>query len=222
MDRDSIVFYKDWWEAIQSLPENKRLEAITVVMDYAFTGIEPTDTMLRFATAQIRMFIDRDTKRYETIREKRKAAIKKRWEKSKNERESKLYKCIQENTNEYSSIQPIEMNSNLYLNDNVNGNGNVNDNVNVNGQNDIDKSISSAATSNTISRAGAEAAAKVKDYDGLSKEIAELKGSSIWKEEMAYKFHLKAEDIDSLLDEFRNDVICQGINVSRPRSFFIS
>lgn len=26
MKKDSLVFYKDWWEAIQSLPEGKRLE----------------------------------------------------------------------------------------------------------------------------------------------------------------------------------------------------
>ena len=70
MKKDSLVFYKDWWEAIQSLPEGKRLEAIAAVMDYAFSGIEPEDTMLRFATAQIRMFIDRDGRKQRQTEER--------------------------------------------------------------------------------------------------------------------------------------------------------
>ena len=83
MEKDSLVFYKDWWEAMQSLPEGKRLEAIAAVMDYAFSGIEPEDTMLRFATAQIRMFIDRDRERYEKSVQQRREAIRKRWEKAR-------------------------------------------------------------------------------------------------------------------------------------------
>lgn len=120
MDKESIVFYKDWWDAISELPEDIQHKAIKAVMDYAFKGEEPEDMMLRFATAQIRMFINRDRKRYETICDKRREAIKKRWSNQKNTN----------NTNEYNSIQ---IDTTHYHNENENENENNNDNENEHG-----------------------------------------------------------------------------------------
>lgn len=123
MDKESIVFYKDWWDAISELPEDIQHKAIKAVMDYAFKGKEPEDMMLRFATAQIRMFINRDRKRYETICEKRR-------EYARRGGLAKAAKSKQEEANATKSKQDLPK---VAYNDNDNDNDNGNDNDNDNG-----------------------------------------------------------------------------------------
>lgn len=213
MERDSIVFYKDWWEAISSLPEDKQPEAIRAVMDYAFKGIEPEDTMLRFATAQIRMFIDRDRTKYEKAVQQRRDAIRKRWEKAKankkKEPNTTEYDRIQKNTEKCKSIRP---NTTEYYNENENENGNENDNE----QKEIDKSIPSAAIN--LSRTGATAAAA----SDFRVKIAELKSNAIWLEQMAMKFHTTSDEVCRQLEDFREDMELRGRHVSSPQGLFVT
>lgn len=117
--KGSFVFYKDWWEALKEFPEVTRLSAIEAIMNYAFEGKEPEDPTMRFATAQIRMFIDRDRERFEKAVQQRKDAIRKRWEKAKQQKE---YEAIRANTSEYDRIKPNTSEYNN-VNDNVNDNG---------------------------------------------------------------------------------------------------
>ena len=142
MERDSIVFYKEWWEAIESLPEEKRLEAISAVMGYAFSGTEPTDTMLRFATAQIRMFIDRDRKRYEEVCEKRR-------EYARRGGLAKAAKSKQELAN--GSIRQQEL-ANAAYNDNDNDNDNENKNENKNDNDTIKINLYDGSSNNARRR----------------------------------------------------------------------
>ena len=66
MDRDSVVFYLSFYEAIRELPETERLKAFEMVFDYAFKGIEPTDNGIALAIFKlVKPQIDANNKRYE-------------------------------------------------------------------------------------------------------------------------------------------------------------
>lgn len=184
MNKESIVFYKDWWIAIKELPEDIQHHAITAVMDYAFMGEEPKDSMLRFATAQIRMFINRDRARYEEICERRREAIKKRWDKQKNTSDTKEYKSIQVNTTQYH-------------NDNENGNDNGNDNENGNETNkfvvDVDRYKSRTRDS-------------YGDYDDatfLSEFFAPQKRAS--HESLLMQMHISMDEMQKMAEEVVNE-----------------
>lgn len=101
-----------------------QLEAYNSICAYAFEGVMPTDPMTAAVTALMRSTIDRDNDKWEKVREKRRAAIKSRWDKQKavtEEQEKTSY------TNEYTCIQDQQKNTT----DTVNVNDNVNVNVNV-------------------------------------------------------------------------------------------
>ena len=38
--RDSVVFYRSFWEAIKQLPEKERLESLTAILEYGLDEIE--------------------------------------------------------------------------------------------------------------------------------------------------------------------------------------
>lgn len=101
-----------------------QLEAYNSICAYAFEGVMPTDPMTAAVTALMRSTIDRDNDKWEKVREKRRAAIKSRWDKQKavtEEQDNTSY------TNEYTCIQDKQKNTT----DTVNVNDNVNVNVNV-------------------------------------------------------------------------------------------
>lgn len=101
-----------------------QLEAYNSICAYAFEGVMPTDPMTAAVTALMRSAIDRDNKKWEKVREKRRAAIQSRWDRQK------AVTDFQKNTNDtnvFTSIQVEQTNTT----DTVNVNDNVNVNVNV-------------------------------------------------------------------------------------------
>lgn len=95
------MFYERWYEQMKCLPDKERLEVYDSICEYAFNHIV-TDLVyyLECVMCNIRKQIDNNEDKYKSISEKRRNAIKKRWEQNTNE-----YKCIQTNTNEYKQIQ---------------------------------------------------------------------------------------------------------------------
>lgn len=75
--KETLIFYKDWWEAIKSLPTNMQAEAFNSVCAYAFEGVHPTDPMIAAVTSLMRSAIDRDNAKWESTREKRRQAGRK-------------------------------------------------------------------------------------------------------------------------------------------------
>lgn len=75
--KETLIFYKDWWEAIKSLPTNMQAEAFNSVCAYAFEGVQPTDPMIAAVTSLMRSAIDRDNAKWESTREKRRQAGRK-------------------------------------------------------------------------------------------------------------------------------------------------
>lgn len=126
--KETLILYKDWWEAIKSLPTNMQLEAYNSICAYAFEGVQPTDPMIAAVTALMRSAIDRDKDKWEKVCEKRRAAIKSRWDKQKALSTSAAEQTNTNDTNVFNSIQVIQKNTTDTDNDNDNVNDNDNDN----------------------------------------------------------------------------------------------
>lgn len=119
--KDTVIFYKDWYDSTQGLSDEERLAIYDAVMRYAFEGVVPDDKLIKCATALMRSAIDRDNGKYEEVSRKRKEAAAKRW-------------------NERRSIQVMHLHTSDTDNDNVNVNDNVNDNEPTNvGENKKEK-----------------------------------------------------------------------------------
>jgi len=97
--RPGTMLYFDIRPCLKRLSREEKGVLFEAILDYAEYGMLPeVDGVLGIAWDFIQPRLDRDRERYETISEKRTAAINARWER---ERE------IQKNTNEYRSIQTI-------------------------------------------------------------------------------------------------------------------
>ena len=75
--KDTLILYRDWWEAIKSLPANLQLEAYNSICEYAFEGTQPTEPMICAITALMRSAIDRDKAKWVDVRKKRQEAGRK-------------------------------------------------------------------------------------------------------------------------------------------------
>lgn len=64
--RDSLVFYRSFYEALNCLPDEEYLKAIKMVLDYALNDIEPTvNTGMAYAVfLLIKPQIDANNRRY--------------------------------------------------------------------------------------------------------------------------------------------------------------
>ena len=90
--RNSFVFYKDWWDVLQELPKEQRLESYEAICNYAFGSITPDDAIVKAITGLMRSAIDRDKQKFEDKCAKNRANILQRWGKG--------------NTTEYGGIRP--------------------------------------------------------------------------------------------------------------------
>ena len=124
--KETLIIYKDWWEAIKGLPADLQLEAYHSICAYAFEGIVPTNPMIVAVTALMRSAIDRDNAKWEKVCEKRRAAVKARWEKHKADQ------VHTNDTNVCTSIQELQVNTNDTSNTSYTDKDNVNVKVNVN------------------------------------------------------------------------------------------
>ena len=69
--RSSFVFYGDWWDVLQELPEKEYTRVSKAIFMYAFSGVVPDDPMVKAITGLMRSAIDRDLEKWQSIREKR-------------------------------------------------------------------------------------------------------------------------------------------------------
>lgn len=117
--RESFLFYRDWWESMKD-NDAIRYEVYDAIMTKVFDDIEPeVSPMAKMALKFILPVIGRDHDKYNDVREKRKAAVAKRWEKYKkiqneenNTKDTNEYKCIQVHTSATDNVN---------VNDNENG-----------------------------------------------------------------------------------------------------
>lgn len=121
--RNTVIFYKDWHEAIKEFSPDERLKAYDAIMQYAFDDVIPVDKFIRVATALMRSTIDRDNNKYEEKCERNRRNIMNRWRKRIEAEDSKTTDATPVN-------EPIRPNTTATdnSNDNENDNGNENDN----------------------------------------------------------------------------------------------
>lgn len=75
--KDTLIFHKDWWDAIKCLPVEMQAEAFNSVCAYAFEGVRPTNATIAAVTSLMQSQIDLDKAKTEAIRQKRIAAARK-------------------------------------------------------------------------------------------------------------------------------------------------
>ena len=122
MVKDSFVFYRSFYEALQNVPKKHRTEVYEAVFEYAFESREPSISGVPRALWElIRPQLDASQKRYENAKkgaEYGKLGGRPR-KKEENKKPLKGYES-----------ETLNVNVNENVNDNVNVNVNVNDNVN--------------------------------------------------------------------------------------------
>ena len=65
-EREGIIFFRSWREAIKELPEEKRLDAFEAIIDYALYGAEPeTGGIVHAIFLMAKPTIDRNEKAYQ-------------------------------------------------------------------------------------------------------------------------------------------------------------
>lgn len=132
--KETLIIYRDWWEAIKSLPTDMQLKAYNAICEYAFEGKHPEDPMIAAVTALMRSAIDRDNKKWENVRKKRAeagrrgaaATNEKRWgSQQESSKSANVGNCQQMPANVGKIDKGQQESSKSSVNDNVN--------VNVNG-----------------------------------------------------------------------------------------
>lgn len=107
--KETLIIYRDWWEAIKSLPTELQPDAFNAICEYAFEGKQPTDPMISAVTALMRSAIDRDKAKWEEVRKKRseagKRGLAKRWGKQKSNTEIEIANDSK-NSNCYQMQEP--------------------------------------------------------------------------------------------------------------------
>lgn len=140
--KDSFILYTAQYEALKELAIEQKGQLLDCLFQYAITGTMPAinSEAVRVAMNFLRIQIDMDSRKYESVCEKRREAINKRWQADKNTKENN---SKQKNTKVNSSKQK---NTSATDNDNDNENENVNDNENDNGNVETNVSFSSLHT----------------------------------------------------------------------------
>lgn len=119
--KNTVIFYKDWYDSLEGLSPEERLAIYEAVMRYGFEGEVPQDKLVKYTTALMRSAIDRDNNKYEEKCERNRRNIAQRWKRLKEEQKQGT-----------DGNEPIRPNTTATDNGNDNDNVNVNDNVNDN------------------------------------------------------------------------------------------
>lgn len=121
--RNTVIFYKDWYEAAQDLSPQERLQYYDAIMRYAFEEEVSGNKLIKAATALVRSTIDRDNSSYEEKCERNRRNIMKRWRR-------RIEAADQQAAADTTVNHSIRPNTTDTDNGNDNGNGNENGNDN--------------------------------------------------------------------------------------------
>ncbi len=163
-EKKAFLLYYDWETLFDSLDNNEEAgELIKALFAFAKRGeITEFSGALKMAFIVMSQQLARDCDKWDKIKEKRREAINKRWQKEKDTKDTNEYNCIQMNTNEYKSIQ-TDTNDTVTVNVNDTVNDTVNVNVNGNVINNMDDK-SSSAPAKTVKRFEKPSLDEVKAY----------------------------------------------------------
>ena len=180
--RDSFVFYRSYYEAIELLPKSQRADAYRAIFEYMFNGNDITDELKDTAKAIFLMAkptLEASNKKYEAGKkgaEAKKTSKTKANDKQPDKQNGSNLTSKQQATLQANDKQPDKQNGS-----NVNVNDNVNDNVNVN-----EEEYNISASSNFFERYYKEILKLTKklpefkaEYDGILLKLKNLYGEEI-------------------------------------------
>ena len=213
MERDSFVFYKSFYEAIEALPSETQMKIVKIICDFAFKGIDPTGLkgIEKAVFSLIKPVLESNNKRYvdgqKGGRPKTNSKINK-----------KNHRLLNSKTSGYESAKP---NVNVNVNDNVNENVNVNENGNgaekekeeTNGKTTNDSFLNSPKTKTAETTNGKQQTTVPKGYqqlvDFLQKKYkySESKAKLVANRVQSDKFNLTPEHCESFAIMSQEDII---------------
>ena len=124
--RDSIVFYKSFYDAIKDLDADMYKKCCNAILEYAFDGKEPDKKSVEYLVfTLVKPQIDKNNARYENSKKGGNPNFKKGHRNPYYDNQ-KITETLPKDNQEITTPLP-----NVYVYDNVNDNVYVNDNVNV-------------------------------------------------------------------------------------------
>lgn len=127
MARDTFIFYRDWLNALNEMPDNVQLEVYKSIAKYALDGnLSELSPLAKIAFSFVKPQIDRDMEKYNKVVERNRANGKLGGRKPKQTEET------QENPVGYLETEETQTNPKNLDNDNEYDNVNDNDNKNEN------------------------------------------------------------------------------------------
>lgn len=130
MNRESFVFYRSFYEAIQNIPKEKQGEIYNAICEYALFGTEPDESAGGFIKGMFTLMkenIDRAQSRYDSRVENGRKGGRPPKNKPSNNLEKPNHNLEKPSGNLTKPKQNLNVNVNV--NDNVNENENINKNI---------------------------------------------------------------------------------------------
>lgn len=118
--KNTLIFYKDWYDSMEGLTDEERLAVYDAVMRYAFEGEMPSDRLTKYATAIMFKCIDRDNGKFEEKCERNRRNAMSRWRK-------RIEQADADAANGSDGMRPHAVDADNYINENDNENDNDNE-----------------------------------------------------------------------------------------------
>lgn len=211
--KKTFIFYKDWADAIEELPNEVRLEIYECIVRYATSGeIKGLKPLAQVAFNFIKKQIDRDMQEYISITERNRENGKKGGRKPKKNPENPVgYLGFEKNP-----TKPNETQRNPKNLDNDDDNDNDNDHQqNYNKYNFVDDDVKPSLTAQNDS-----------DSEKEKKMIEKIKADTNWKELVAKRFQIPTSaEVEKWLETFQLDIQCREVvhrNIADAKRHFSS
>ncbi len=190
--KNSFVYYNDWAEGLLELPDELRLKIDDAVKRYVLYGEEPTDREIIYSMfGLMRKQIDKDSDKWNEVRNKRSEAGKKGAEATHRQKSANVGKCHQVPADVSKSRQKS-------------ANSAVNVNVNVSSNEDIKKEICIKKKSATTEPISEE---EQKFLDGMQEHypsVCKMKAPLTFQQYQKLQNEYTTEAIRDILERMEN------------------
>lgn len=219
MARDSFVFYKSFYEAIEALPSETQMKIVKIICDFAFKGIEPTGLkgIEKAVFSLIKPVLESNNKRYvdgqKGGRPKTNSKINK-----------KNHRLLNLKTSGYESAKPnvdvdvdvdVDVNEDEDVKEDVNENekGTEKEKEGTNGKTTNDSFLNSPKTKTAETTNGKQQTTVPKGYQQLvdflqeNYKYSESKAKLVANRVQSDKFNLTPEHCESFAIMSQEDII---------------
>lgn len=125
-NKKSFVMYESWAKLISGCPDEQAGQLIKAICNYKLGHeVKLENPMVKAMFDMIRETLDKDSKKYDVVCEKRKEAIEKRWGNKSIEKNTNEYKCIQTDTDTESESESDTESDTESESDTDSDNGNI-------------------------------------------------------------------------------------------------